>query len=54
MQKEDIVLELYINKINKGGALINIEGINGFIPNSHLQYTNIRSSLLNKKFCVNF
>ena len=39
---EDIVFDLPIKRINKGGAIIYLESIQAFIPNSHLfkQYKN--------------
>lgn len=33
---EDIVFELYIQRINKGGIITYLEGIQGFIPKSHI------------------
>nr|YP_009295894.1 ribosomal protein S1 [Schimmelmannia schousboei]AOM64829.1 ribosomal protein S1 [Schimmelmannia schousboei] len=34
--KEDIIFSLSIHTINKGGIITYIEGLQGFIPNSHL------------------
>nr|WCH56213.1 ribosomal protein S1 [Calliblepharis sp.] len=36
IENEDIILNLYIHSRNKGGLIAIIEGIQGFIPNSHL------------------
>nr|QCI09034.1 ribosomal protein S1 [Inkyuleea mariana] len=36
LNKEDIILNLKIDQINKGGAITYLEGLKGFIPNSHL------------------
>nr|YP_010986098.1 ribosomal protein S1 [Polyopes affinis]WOL37016.1 ribosomal protein S1 [Polyopes affinis] len=36
MQIEDIIIHTHIININKGGVVINLEGLKGFIPNSHL------------------
>ena len=36
IKNEDLIINLNINRINKGGLLTSIEGIQGFIPNSHL------------------
>nr|WCH58058.1 ribosomal protein S1 [Cystoclonium purpureum f. stellatum] len=36
IEAEDIILNLYINTVNKGGILMKLEGVQGFIPNSHL------------------
>lgn len=35
---EDTILQSYVTGINKGGIIIEIEKIQGFIPNSHLSY----------------
>lgn len=47
MYNEDIILNLNITDINKGGLLVKVEGIQGFIPNSHLLNIDNRRSLLN-------
>nr|QCI08285.1 ribosomal protein S1 [Pterothamnion crispum] len=36
IQKENIILNLPIDHINKGGIITHIEGLQGFIPNSHI------------------
>lgn len=36
LHAEDIILHAAIISINKGGVVIHIEGLQGFIPNSHL------------------
>nr|WCH56413.1 ribosomal protein S1 [Hypnea sp.] len=36
IESEDILLNLYISSRNKGGIITIIEGIQGFIPNSHI------------------
>nr|QCI07617.1 ribosomal protein S1 [Nitophyllum punctatum] len=36
IQLEDIILDLKIQYLNKGGLITYIEGIQGFIPNSHI------------------
>nr|YP_009589092.1 30S ribosomal protein S1 [Corallina ferreyrae]QBL75608.1 30S ribosomal protein S1 [Corallina ferreyrae] len=46
MKQEDIILELYVNQINKGGLLTNVEGIRAFVPNSHLTQSHKKSALL--------
>lgn len=46
LEEEDIIIEVTINSINKGGILINLEGLIGFIPNSHLVQNN--NNLLTK------
>lgn len=54
MQKEDIVIELDINKVNKGGILTSIEGIQAFIPNSHSTGAYSKESLINKRISCQF
>nr|YP_010619169.1 Ribosomal protein S1 [Pterosiphonia complanata]WAX03182.1 Ribosomal protein S1 [Pterosiphonia complanata] len=46
---EDIVFNLKIHYINKGGIITYLEGIQGFIPKSHIYYVtehNIKSKIL--------
>ena len=54
IKEEDLIINLYIHKINKGGLVTTIEGIQGFIPNSHLIETEIKESLVNKKIKCQF
>lgn len=49
IKNEDITSNLYIEKINKGGLITNIEGIQGFIPNSHITNIKLKASLINQK-----
>ena len=49
MQAKDVTNYLYIEKINKGGLITNLEGIQGFIPNSHISNIEIKSSFIHKK-----
>jgi len=49
LKKEDLTINLHINKINKGGILTTIEGIQAFIPNSHINRFELKKSLINKK-----
>lgn len=39
---EDIIFSLKIKHINKGGVIIYLEGIQGFIPKSHISEDNIK------------
>ena len=48
IDQEDIILELYIHKINRGGLLTQIEGLQGFIPNSHIADMQTKYNLLHK------
>lgn len=45
IEAEDIILNLSINGINKGGFITQLEGIQGFIPKSHIsmKVKNIKS-----------
>nr|AYR06389.1 ribosomal protein S1 [Rhodogorgon sp.] len=54
MQAEDILINLSIYNINKGGLLTQIEGIQGFIPNSHLVNAHNKKPLLNKQLKCQF
>nr|YP_009315841.1 Ribosomal protein S1 [Trichogloeopsis pedicellata]SCW24499.1 Ribosomal protein S1 [Trichogloeopsis pedicellata] len=38
LKQENITIQAYVRSINKGGVLVEIEEIQGFIPNSHLPY----------------
>jgi small subunit ribosomal protein S1 len=38
LKAEDATIEVQVSGINKGGVLIYIEDVQGFIPNSHLSY----------------
>lgn len=49
LQQEDITISFHVNKINKGGILTTLEGIQGFIPNSHINKIHMKNSLINKK-----
>ena len=44
LKNEDITRSLHIEKINRGGLITRLEGIQGFIPNSHI--TNLKSKSL--------
>lgn len=49
INNENLTLNLYINKSNKGGLITVIEGIQGFIPNSHITNITMKESLINQK-----
>lgn len=55
LQKENILFNVPIYKINKGGIITFIEKIQGFVPNSHIFQMNILSngSNLNKHIICN-
>nr|QCI05105.1 ribosomal protein S1 [Centroceras clavulatum] len=46
--KENIIFNLYIENLNKGGIVTYLESIQSFIPNSHLSF-NIDQTLKEKK-----
>lgn len=48
IESEDVTLQLNTEGFNKGGVIILLEGVQGFIPNSHLINLN-KSLLLYKK-----
>ena len=53
---EDIIFRLPIKYINKGGIIINIEGLHGFIPNSYtynLNLTNVGVDIVCKLSLIN-
>ena len=46
IKKVDVTSHLYIEKINKGGLITSLEGIQGFIPNSHITDITSKRTLL--------
>nr|YP_009628584.1 ribosomal protein S1 [Acrochaetium secundatum]QBX88367.1 ribosomal protein S1 [Acrochaetium secundatum] len=38
IKQEDIVLGVEVKSLNKGGIIVEVESIRGFVPNSHLAY----------------
>jgi len=49
IKQEDATISLSIHKINKGGLITAIEGIQGFIPNSHMVDINKKKVIVSKK-----
>nr|QHO64084.1 ribosomal protein S1 [Lympha mucosa] len=47
LSKEDIILRANVTAINKGGLLVELENIQGFIPKSHLCYIINTKEILN-------
>lgn len=47
LEQEDIIIKTKIKNINKGGILVSLEGLIGFIPNSHIVHQNNISLLKN-------
>lgn len=54
MEQEDIAINLIINATNKGGLLTTVEGIQGFIPNSHITNIKNKKSLINRSIKCQF
>jgi len=54
IHKENIIFNLYIENTNKGGIITYIEGIQGFIPNSHIIKENNRfnNNYISCKFLI--
>lgn len=48
IKNEDITINLHINNTNKGGLLTTFEGIQGFIPNSHIANIKLKQSFVNQ------
>nr|YP_009315435.1 Ribosomal protein S1 [Yamadaella caenomyce]SCW23890.1 Ribosomal protein S1 [Yamadaella caenomyce] len=46
LKKEDISIKVNVQSINKGGLIVTLEDIQGFIPNSHLGYNYDKTQLL--------
>jgi len=49
IKNEDMILPVEVKNINKGGLIIEVENIKGFIPNSHLAYMVNKDSIINQK-----
>jgi small subunit ribosomal protein S1 len=47
LNKEEIIIKAQVTGINKGGLLVELENIQGFIPKSHLCYITKTDILLN-------
>nr|UEQ12200.1 ribosomal protein S1 [Batrachospermum sp.] len=47
LSKEDIIVQAKVTGINKGGLLVELENIQGFIPKSHLCYITNIDKILN-------
>nr|YP_009332842.1 30S ribosomal protein S1 [Membranoptera tenuis]AKL79098.1 30S ribosomal protein S1 [Membranoptera tenuis] len=51
LQLENIIFTVKIKQINKGGLITYLEGIQGFIPKSHISlYNNLRTNLLHNNY----
>nr|BBI37186.1 30S ribosomal protein S1 [Palmaria palmata] len=54
LKSENIAIEVKIIGLNKGGGLVLLENIQGFIPNSHLAYMEKKEELLNQHIACKF
>lgn len=54
IKEEDITINLCVHTINKGGLVTTVEGVQGFIPNSHLIEIKVKDSLVNKQIKCQF
>uniref|UniRef100_A0A7R9UCG9 S1 motif domain-containing protein n=1 Tax=Pinguiococcus pyrenoidosus TaxID=172671 RepID=A0A7R9UCG9_9STRA len=52
-QAEDVVMDATVLGTNRGGCLVDVEGIRGFMPGSHLS-TELNDDLVGKTFRVKF
>lgn len=46
IKQEDAIVNIKINKVNKGGLIANLEGIQCFVPNSHIVNTQEKQSMV--------
>ena len=49
LKQEDIMLEVEVKNSNKGGIIVEVESIRGFVPNSHLAYMIDKEKLVGNK-----
>jgi small subunit ribosomal protein S1 len=54
LQKEDATVHAVILSLNKGGALVEMGGLRGFIPNSHLRLNKSKEELVGEEFPLKF
>ncbi len=52
-QQENQSVDLYVTGVNKGGVTVDINGLRGFIPRSHLVEKNNPASLVGKNVTAN-
>jgi small subunit ribosomal protein S1 len=52
-QKDNQSVDLYVTGVNKGGVTVDINGLRGFIPRSHLLEKNNPASLVGKNLTAN-
>ncbi len=49
IQQKDIIIEVEVKGLNKGGIIVEVENLRGFIPNSHLAYIADKEQLIHQK-----
>jgi small subunit ribosomal protein S1 len=54
LKQEDLIISAQVKGINKGGILIEIENIQGFIPKSHLCYVININNIINEQIVCKF
>jgi len=53
-QKDNESIDVYVTGINKGGVMVDVQGLRGFIPRSHLVERNNPASLVGQNLTANF
>ena len=54
LQEEDLIIYTNIIGKNNGGLLVNLDGIKGFLPNSHIVNPATKEALINTKIPLKF
>jgi small subunit ribosomal protein S1 len=54
LQEEDATVRSAVFATNRGGALVRIEGLRGFIPGSHISTRNAKEDLINEELPLKF
>ena len=54
LQEEDLIIYANIIGKNNGGLLVNLDGIKGFLPNSHIVNLDIKEALINTQIPLKF
>jgi small subunit ribosomal protein S1 len=54
LQREDVTVRAVVFAINRGGALVRIEGLRGFIPGSHISTRHAKEDLMGQELPLKF
>lgn len=54
LQEEDIIIYANVVGKNNGGLLVNLDGIKGFLPNSHIANLETKEALINTRIPLKF